>query len=551
MSLQPQPVPAIPEETARVAHAAFPKGNLFIRMRDELGVFFSDEDFAALYPHCGHTAEAPWRLALITVMQFIENLSDRQAAEAVRARIDWKYALSLELVDAGFNHSVLSEFRDRLLKGSAEEQSLDLMLKRFQTGGLLKGHGQQRSDSTHVVAAIREMTRVEFLGETLRYALNTLAEIAPTWLQSVVPLEWYDRYSKRMEDSRLPKKPEERDGLAAEMGADGFFLLDLIHAPSTPEEWRMLPAIEALRQIWLQQYYAPIEVIQLRTAQDSAPGALRIRSPYDFEARRSAKYSRSWTGYKVHLSESCDEKMPRLITNVETTEATTQDQSATPIIHASLIQKELQPKQHIVDQGYMSAQLILRSQEDYSIDLFGPVSTGSGWQAQSKQGFDLTQFKVDWEQQIATCPQGKVSTGWKDGRDSYGNPIIHVSFSARDCTACRVRSRCTRSKRAPRELSLKLPKEYAALQQARERQTTETFKQQFAIRAGVEGTISQAVRGFQLRNCRYIGLAKTHLQHVMTAAAMNVVRAINWLEGVPLAKARQSHFARLAPAKSG
>jgi len=171
MSLQPQSLPTIPEETARVARAAFPKGNLFIRMRDELGVFFSDEDFAALYPRCGHAAEAPWRLALLTVMQFVENLSDRQAAEAVRARIDWKYAPSLKLVDAGFNHFVLSEFRDRLLKGSAEEQILDLMLKRFQTGGFLKGHGQQRSDSTHVVAAIREMTRVEFLGETLRYAL--------------------------------------------------------------------------------------------------------------------------------------------------------------------------------------------------------------------------------------------------------------------------------------------------------------------------------------------------------------------------------------------
>jgi len=134
---------------------------------------------------------------------------------------------------------------------------------------------------------------------------------------------------------------------------------------------------------------------------------------------------------------------------------------------------------------------------------------------------------------------------------SYGNPVIHVSFSARDCTARTVRSRCTRSKRAPRELSLKLPEEYEALKRARERQTTEVFKQQFAIRAGAEGTISQAVRGFEIRHCRYAGLAKTHLQHVMTAAAMNVVRVINWLEGVPLAKARRSHFAQLAPHKRG
>jgi transposase len=395
------------------------------------------------------------------------------------------------------------------------------------------------------------MTRVEFLGETLRYALNALAEVAPIWLQSVAPVEWYDQYGKRFEDSRLPKTPSEREVLASEIGADGFHLLDLIYAEATPFHWRTFPAIEALRQVWLQQYYAPTEVIQLRSAKDSAPGALRIRSPYDVEARRSAKYSRSWTGYKVHLSESYDEGMPRLITNVETTEATTQDQLATPIIHDSLTQKGLQPERHVVDQGYMSTRLIMKSQQDYGIDLYGPVSNGSGWQSQSETGFDLTQFEVDWQRQVVKCPDGKQSQGWKDGQDGYGNPVIHVSFSTRDCSACPVRSRCTRSKRAPRELSLKLPEEYEVLKRARERQTTEIFKQQFAIRAGVEGTISQAVRGFEIRHCRYVGLAKTHLQHVITAAAMNVVRVTNWLEEVPLAKARRSHFARLAPPRSG
>ena len=316
MTLHPQPLTPIPEETARVARAAFPKGSLYMRLRDTLGVFFTDEDFAALYPRCGRLAESPWRLALITVMQFVATLSDRQAADAVRGRIDWKYALSLELTDAGFDHSVLSEFRDRLIAGKAEHQLLDLMLRRFQHVGLLKARGQQRSDSTHVIAVVRAMTRVEFLGETLRYALNTLAEIAPTWVQAIVPREWYDRYSQRLEDTRLPKKPEDRDALAAQIGGDGFYLLGQMEASGVPVEWRRLPAIEALRQIWVQQYYAPSGTIRLRTAQDLPPGALRIRSPYDVEARRSRKNSLSWTGYKVHVSESCDEAMPRLITHV-------------------------------------------------------------------------------------------------------------------------------------------------------------------------------------------------------------------------------------------
>ena len=551
MTLHPQSLSPIPELTAQVAHAAFPKGSLYIQMRDQLGVFFKDENFASLYPQCGQLALAPWRLALITVMQYVDKLSDRQAAEAVRGRIDWKYALSLDLRDPGFDHSVLCEFRARLLDGNAEEQLLDLMLEQFKQSGLLKVKGQQRSDSTHVVAAVRAMTRIEFLGEALRYALNTLAEVAPSWLQSIALPEWYDRYGKRLEENRLPKTAEERERLAALIGFDGFHLFYQMDVCGVPAEWRQLPAIEALRQIWVQQYYPPSETIRLRTSQDSPPGALLIRSPYDMEARRSRKRSTTWTGYKVHFTETCDEEMPRLLTNVETTESTTQDQSATPLIHDSFNQKGLRPKRHIVDQGYTSAQLILTSQSKQDIDLYGPVSTGSGWQANTKGAFDLSRFKIDWTKQQVKCPKGKVSRAWKAGKDNYGNPVIHVEFRASDCTHCPARDRCTRAKQAPRSITLKPFETYQAIEKARKRQTTKSFKKQFATRAGVEGTISQAVRGVGARQCRYVGLAKTHLQHVITAAAMNIVRAVNWLEGVPLAKTRYSRFAQLAPTNTG
>ena len=142
MSLHPQPLGPVPEETARVARAAFPKGNLYMRMRDELGRLYEDEAFAALFPRRGQPAAAPWRLALVSVMQFAEGLSDRQAADAVRSRLDWKYALGLALTDPGFDGSVLSEFRTRLVAGRAEYQLLDAMLARFQAGGLLKARGR-------------------------------------------------------------------------------------------------------------------------------------------------------------------------------------------------------------------------------------------------------------------------------------------------------------------------------------------------------------------------------------------------------------------------
>jgi transposase len=205
MSLHPHLIEPVPEETTRIARVAFPKGNPYVTLRDALGTIFQDTDFTALFPVGGQPGLPPWRLALVTIMQFRENLADRQAAEAVRARIDWKYLLSLALTDPGFDFSVLSEFRDRLLAGSAEELLLEKLLERCRALGWLKAHGSQRTDSTHVLAAIRVLNRLELVAETLRAALNAVATVAPDWLQAVTPLAWYERYSRRIEESRLPK----------------------------------------------------------------------------------------------------------------------------------------------------------------------------------------------------------------------------------------------------------------------------------------------------------------------------------------------------------
>lgn len=198
MSLQPEVIGPVPEETARVAHAAFPKGNVYMQMRDVLGTIYEDSAFAHLYAARGKPAEAPWRLALVTVMQFAEGLSDRQAAEAVRGRIDWKYALGLELSDPGFDFSVLSEFRARLVEGSAEEMLLEAMLAVCNERGYLKARGRQRTDSTHVLGSLRILNRLEHVAETLRSALNAVAAAAPDWLGSRAPAEWFERYGRRV-----------------------------------------------------------------------------------------------------------------------------------------------------------------------------------------------------------------------------------------------------------------------------------------------------------------------------------------------------------------
>lgn len=266
----------------------------------------------------GQPAEAPWRLALTTVRQFAEGVSDRQAAEAVRSRMDWKYAWGLELTDPGFHCSVLSDFRTRLITGGLEHTLLEALLTRFKARGLLKARGPQRTDSTHVRAAIRTLNRLETVGETLRAALNSLAVAVPDWLDAQVSPDWFDRYSTRLEDSRLPPGELKRKALGESIGADGHRLLAALYAPAAPAWLRELPAVETLRQVWVHQYYLIDDQVRWRAKEDLPPAGTRFDSPYDPQARYGHKRSTQWTGYKVHLTETCGADTPSLITHIAT-----------------------------------------------------------------------------------------------------------------------------------------------------------------------------------------------------------------------------------------
>jgi transposase len=546
MSLKPEGLSPIPEETARVARAAYPKGNVWMRMRDELGTIYQDEAFAHLFSHTGQPAEAPWRLALVTVMQFAEGLSDRQAADAVRSRIDFKYALGLELSDPGFDHTVLSEFRTRLVAGNSEQVLLDTMLTLFKERGWLKARGKQRTDSTHVLAKIRALNRVLCVGETLRHALNCLAIVAPEWLRAHSQPEWVERYEARMEDARTPLGEEARRAFAEMIGADGASLLNAIYEATAPGFLQEMPAVEILRQVWVQNYMWIEGTIRWRSSEDIPPAAQYIGSPYDTEAHYSKKRSTTWVGYKVHLTETCEKDSPHLITHVETTSAPVSDDARTALIHEGLKRKDLLPQQHIVDTGYVDAKLLLDSQQDYQIDLVGPTRRNYQWQASQQKGFDADHFLIDWEQQQATCPEGHTSSSWTPAIDNRTNEVIKIKFSTKDCQACPSLRLCTQSIRHVRRTVTIRPKEqYEALQARRQQESTKDFQTLYATRAGVEGTISQGVRTMELRRSRYIGQERTHLQHVATAAAINVVRLIRWLGGVPHAKTRQSPFAQL------
>jgi len=549
MSLRRDPIGPVPDETVRVARAAFPRGTAWMRLRDALGSVYEDTTFAPLFSPRGRPAEAPWRLALISVMQFAERLSDRKAADAVRGRIDWKYALGLPLDDPGFDATVLCEFRARLLAGSAEQQLLDSLLTLCRDRGWLHARGRQRTDATHVLAAIRAHNRVEAVRETVRHALNVLAEQVPEWLLRHVQPEWAERYRSGWDDTRLPSKQAERDALVAQVGADGLALLHAALGDDAPPGLRSLPAIAVLRQVWVQNYLPTEHGLRWRTNDDGLPPASRfISSPYDPEARLAFKRATAWVGYKVHLTETCEPGAPNLITQVHTVLAPVADWNSLPMIHQGLAQRDLLPSQHLVDSGYVDAARLVASRRDYGIDLVGPTRADRRWQAREQTGFSLEHFEIDWEHQRATCPEGRTSVGWTPARIDYGRTeVIKIRFSEKDCWRCPSLARCVRSsKKYPRRvITVRRQAAYEALRAARQREKTPAFAELYASRSGVEGTISQGVRACGMRRTRYRGFVKTHLDHMLTATALNCLRLSDWLAGTPKATTQRSRFARL------
>lgn len=278
-----------------------------------------------------------------------------------------------------------------------------------------------------------------------------------------------------------------------------------------------------------------------------AAGAL-INSPYDPEALFAQKRETQWVGYKVHLTETCDEDSPHLITHVETTPAPQADDEAIPHIHEALATHDLLPEKHVVDTGYVDAQELVNSRQDYDVDLFGPTREDYHWQARENSGFAASEFDIDWQERCATCPAGKISSSWTPVQDRRGNPVIKIKFAVHDCRPCLSRSQCTQSQSdSPRRvLTVRPQQQYEALQAARQRQATTEFKTDYDRRAGIEGTLSQSIRAFELRQARYRGMDKVHLQHVFTATALNFTRISAWLSGLPQAQTRQAAFVRLA-----
>ena len=403
---------------------------------------------------------------------------------------------------------------------------------------------------------------------------------APGWLPTVIDVgDWAKRYGARVDSWRLPTSQVKRKQLANVYGTDAVALLSAVYGPDAADWLRELPAVEVLRTMLVQNYRIHTdargrEVITRREADTDGlpPGRLRINSPYDTDTRWAAKgKDLAWNGYKVHLSETCHteatntahtrddaeagqqpdvparptpDELPNLITNVATTDATVPDVAMTEPIHQMLARRHLLPDEHYLDSGYPSADLITSSQADLGITLVTPLQGDKSPQAKAGAGYDHTGFTIDFDREQVTCPQGHTSSSWSPVTQR-GIDTITIKFPTATCRPCPVRDQCTTSTRERRQLTIRPRAVQQALNAARDQQNSTSWQTKYALRAGVEGTIHQAVAVCGIRHARYRGLRKVHLQQVFSAVALNLIRLNTWWNAHPMDRNRTSNLSRL------
>jgi transposase len=428
----------MPPDTYQLACKLLPNTNLYRQIGEQLVDFTCDQDFVDLYPSEGKPALSPALLALVTVFQMVEGLSDRQIAEQVVTRIDLKYALHLPLEYAGFNYSVLSEFRDRLVKHQASCRVFDRLLIKLKELGLISKHSTQRTDSLAVIGAVRQLSRLELVMETVRVALNALEKADSEWLKVHIPASWRERYGQPAQQERLVTNKgttaqAETRTLIRQTGQDGEWLIELLKSSYTSQGLQQLPQVMVLQQVWEQQFELVESEAVLREKVE-LPASQIIETPHDPEVHYSQKRESSWKGYKVHISETVAFDKPQLITDVTTTLAPIGDVEVLKDIQYKLKKRAVKPTTQLVDMGYVSGENLHDSQL-VGIELVGPIRADTSIQARIENGVSLEQFELDYQQQLALCPGGKHSISWSQSQER-GQEVVEVKFSGQSCAEC-------------------------------------------------------------------------------------------------------------------
>jgi transposase len=517
MSLQKRWDDEIPADTARLGDILLESDDPYRLVGQEASQFFRFEEFVCLYASIGRGAICPIVLSLVTIFQFLENLPDREAAKQARLRIDWKYALHQTLTWPGFHYSDLYNFRQRLLEHGQERLVFDKVLRWVKSRGFVRKHGKQRTDSSHVLGAVERMSRLELTWETLRVTLHQLRRAVPAWYEKTIPAAFHEAYHERQSDWKLTKD-EVRQAMQ-QAGQDGYWLLDRIET-TAPEVAQHLAEVETLRTVLDQQFERTESRVQAKKV--PIKGRDIIVTPHDTEARWAKKRGCQWVGYKMQVTETANkEQAVQFITDVDTVAANDADSEQVNPIQCRLAERELLPREHLVDQGYTSG-LNLAQSTLRGVELVGPVSVD---QSNKPEGYRQADFDLDFEGQKATCPAGRESASWTElqipeASDDPERREIKIKFG-HACHDCPARNLCTSSKTGR---TLTVSAFHAELSARRAEQQTDEFKERLKERSAVEGTISELTRCHGARRARYRGKGKVRLQHLFTGAAVNIKR---------------------------
>lgn len=516
MSLQWQLSRTIPEDTAHLGRLLLRETNRYRLIGDHFSDLYPDETaFTPLYETTGRGAISPVLLSAVTVFQRLERVPDRLAAEYVVSRIDWKYALHLPLTYAGFDFSVLCLFRARLIARQQERLVFDQVIDHLKQLGLLASGGKVRTDSTHIIALVERLGCLELVTESIRLALKAATDVVPEWVKANIPTAFSETYRDRQSAYGLSDSAVQTRLITS--GGDGLWFLGQwdqavpVSADQVPE------AVTLLRTVLAQQF---------PNGDAGKPPSKRPRghdiidSPHEPEARTATKRDKPWTGYKLQVTESCDDGKPRLINDVDMTNACVPDNLVVSAVQQRLTERGLKPKEHYGDQGYISAENLARSAA-VGITLMGRP----GQDTCHRPGFQLQDFQIEEGQHQARCPAGQVSRYWHEEAVPGGQQRVKIRFDRRTCRQCPSFGLCTKSTQG-RSIELHPFRDILAARRAEA--LLAEFRRRLHVRAGVERTIADLVLGCGLRYACYRGMAKVRLQGLFTAIGVNLTRVARW-----------------------
>ena len=513
-----------------LSHLLDPKRDrVYLLMKQEIAPLIKDEDYAAMYSPVGRRPISPRTLVLTMILQFLENLPDRQPARNVALRLDWKLVLGLELDDPGFHFSLLEVFRDRLEAHDKQRAAFGALLEKLKELGLIRKRQNQRLDSTHVLGHLRRLSRLECIAESLRLVLERLCRLlGEAAFRELVAAALRERYMDELATHKMDKQEVRRSLQAA--GKDTLMLLERIEVHCKNSRLSMLEEVQTLRRIF-EQYFevTPEGGSALREPLLKGTGKDRVATPHDPEARWSENRGKDWVGYKLQVTETAErpteqadgtkEAAVNFITDVEVTNAAAADAEYTQQAIDRQKDQGLSPEELSGDQAYVSGAHLAQALGK-GVVLMGPVA------ACSTNGVALSQeaFSIDLGREEAGCPEGIRSVYWK--QDQKGG--IQIRFPAKACSQCPIKGQCTKNKHGR---TLTLAPAYECLQARRALMKTEEFKERMKARNGIEGTLSELCRGHGARRARYRGKKRLRTQGLFSALAVNVKRLARAIEG--------------------